>query len=524
MMLQSLGLQLDLQSERIQRISRGNWTRLAFAGSILIPLIGYLLTLSPTVQSLDSAELATGSYLLGIVHATGYPLYLLLGKLFTYLPAGDVAYRVNLMSALFAALTCGTVYGISLKLTRSWALSLLGALFWGFSFYLWQSAVVAEVYSLQTFLTGMLFWLLLKWDESSSDRLLYLFAGLYGLSLGNHMSGLLLAASFAYLILSKRPLRLQRWRLVVGMALCFVAGLSIYAYLPIRYLADPPLNYVDSYYQVDLTTPKGLLWMMSGQMYRFFAFAYPLDKIGHEILRGLSWMWRNFLGVGIPIGMLGLVYLFRARRRWAAGLLLALVLNLLFFANYRVVDKHSMFLVAYLIWALFIPLGYLAIAEWWSTRRDLLAHPSRHNLITAVLLGAVVLLTAIQVLTNQHWANHRNRWQWRRSAEQVLTEIEPNAVLASQWSPAVVLEYLQLVEGQRPDVMIVNRSRYSVAQYYQFWQQGMGVEASLDAVEERETAYLDGLAETRPVFIVDVDPDEESLDVYVYLPTILNNY
>jgi hypothetical protein len=263
--------------------------------------------------------------------------------------------------------------------------------------------------------------------------------------------------------------------------------------------------------------------MMSGQMYRFFAFAYPLSKIGPEILRGLGWMWRNFLGLGVPIGVLGLVSLFRTRHRWAAGLLVALVLNLLFFANYRVVDKHSMFLVAYLIWALFIPLGYQAIAEWWSARRDLLAHPSRHNLIAAVLLGAVVLLTAIQVLTNQHWANHRDRWQWRRSAEQVLTEIEPNAVLASQWSPAVVLEYLQLVEGQRPDVMIVNRSRYSVAQYYQFWQQGMGVEASLEAVKEKETAYLDGLAETRPVFIVDADPEEESLDVYVYLPTILNN-
>lgn len=523
-MLHSLSLQWHTKRERLLQRAGGDKTRLAFAASILIPLIGYLLTLSPTVQSLDSAELTTGSYLLGIVHATGYPLYLLLGKLFTYLPAGDIAYRVNLMSAVFAALTCGTVYGISLKLTKSWALSLLGALFWGFSFYLWQSAVVAEVYTLQTFLTGLLFWLLLRWDETLDDRILYLFAGLYGLSLGNHMSGLLLAASFAYLILSRRSLRHLRWRLVAGMALCFVAGLSIYAYLPLRYLADPPLNYVDSYYQVDLTTPKGLLWMMSGQMYRFFAFAYPLSKVGQEILQGLGWMWRNFLGVGVPIGILGLLYLYRTKRRWAVGLLLALVLNVLFFANYRVADKHSMYLVGHMMWGLFIPLGFFYVANAWSSWKAYLPLAFERKLVVGVLLSAAVLLVLIQVLTNARWANHRDRWQWRESAEQVLSQMEPHAVLASQWSAAVVFEYLQLVEGQRPDVTIFNRSRYSVAQFYHLWQQGTDIPAALDAVAQQETAHLDALAKTRPVFVVAQDPVDETLYVFVYLPTILSNY
>ncbi len=516
-------LPLRITHQRALQRSGDYRNRLAFVGSILIPFLGYLLTLSPTVQSLDSAELTTGSYLLGIVHATGYPLFLLLGKLFTYLPVGDIAYRVNLMSAVFAALTCGAVYGVSLKLTRSWWLSLLGALFWGFSFYLWQSAVVAEVYTLQTFLTATLFWLLLKWDQAPSDRLLYLFAGLYGLSLGNHMSGLLLAGSFAYLILSRRRLRIVDWRLLAGMVFCFVLGLSVYLYLPLRYLADPPLNYVDYYYQVDLTTPKGLFWMVSGQMYGFFAFAYPLSEIGHEVLRCLSWLWRNFLGVGVLVGAVGFIYLFRERRRWAVGLFLVFVLNLLFFANYRVADKHNMFLVAHLTWALFIPLGYLGIARWWSDRQSLLPPSFERNLVSGLLLGAVVLLTMVQVLTNQRWTDHRDRWQWRASAEQVLNQIEPNAVLASQWSPAVVFEYLQLVEGQRPDVLIFNRSRYSVAQYYHLWQQGLDVDTSLRAIEQRETAYLDSLAETRPVFVVDVDPAEETLGVFVYLPTILNN-
>lgn len=480
----------------------------------------YLLTVAPTVQGFDSAELATGAYLLGIVHATGYPLYLLLGKLFTYIPLGDIAYRLNLMSAVFATLTCVTVYGISFRLTKSWLVSLLGALFLGFSFYFWQSAVVAEVYTLQTFLTGALFLLLLKWDETQSDRALYLFAWLYGLSLGNHISGLLLAPGLAFLILSKRPLRSLQWRLVAGMALCFTIGLSVYLYLPLRYLADPPLNYVKSYYQVDLTTLEGLVWMVSGQMYRFFAFSYSLAEIGRELLRYVGWLWRNFLGVGIPIGLLGLILLLQRQRRWAIGLLLLLIPNIIFFANYGVVDKETMFLPAHMIWALFVPLGFSIILEKWSALRVSLPFSTVRRFGTGLLVSAAILLTATQALANEPWANYGDRWQWRESAEQVLANVEPNAVIASQWSSAVVLEYLQLVEGQRPDVTIFNRSRFGVAQFYQYWEQGKSVDTCLTMIEQEETALLDEQAKIRPVYIVDFHPFQEMMDIYAYSPYI----
>jgi hypothetical protein len=69
--------------------------------------------------------------------------------------------------------------------------------------------------------------------------------------------------------------------------------------------------------------------------------------------------------------------------------------------------------------------------------------------------------------------------------------------------------------------MLFNRSRFSVAEYYHLWRQDMEIDASLTAIEEKETAVLDALAEFRPVYIVDFEPNEETLDVYVYLPTIL---
>ena len=71
----------------------------------------YLQTLSPTITGEDSGEFITAAYTLGIPHPPGYPLYCLIGHLFTKLPWGEVAWRVNLMSACFGA---GAVFVVAL--------------------------------------------------------------------------------------------------------------------------------------------------------------------------------------------------------------------------------------------------------------------------------------------------------------------------------------------------------------------------------------------------------------------------
>jgi len=89
-----------------------------FAGCLAVAGVSfalYLYTLAPTVSyGGDCGELTTCAYTLGVAHPTGYPLYLMVGKLFTALPVGDVAYRMNLMSASFAALTAGVLYWVLL--------------------------------------------------------------------------------------------------------------------------------------------------------------------------------------------------------------------------------------------------------------------------------------------------------------------------------------------------------------------------------------------------------------------------
>jgi len=141
---------------------------LVFALAFLI----YFLTLAPTIHLEDSAEFAASAAILGIPHPSGYPLYSLLGYLFTVIiPFGEMAWRVNLMSAFFGALACSFLFLIILQIFgllnlrlaspaknrwssffENWASHLIAfscSLCLAFSFSFWSQSIIAEVYKLR---------------------------------------------------------------------------------------------------------------------------------------------------------------------------------------------------------------------------------------------------------------------------------------------------------------------------------------------------------------------------------------
>ena len=107
------------------------------AGVALAAFILYLSTLAPTVLSrvaedglYDAGLFQIRAYVLSISHPTGYPSYLLLAKLFTYLPVGDVAYRVNLASAVFGAVAVFLVFVVARQITGRILPSAAAAMLW----------------------------------------------------------------------------------------------------------------------------------------------------------------------------------------------------------------------------------------------------------------------------------------------------------------------------------------------------------------------------------------------------------
>src|SRR5918994_351104 len=181
---------------------------LAGLGVFVLVLILYLGTLAPTVlylqdpKLLDAVMLQMQVSVLGITHPTGYPIYLMLTHLFTYLPFGDPAYRVNLGSAVYAALAVLGVYVAGLLLSRRVVAAASGALAFGLGTALWSQAVIAEVYTLNALFVSVTIVVLLLWREYRKDRYLLLSAFLVGLCLTNHLtSGLLLPASLLFVAL-----------------------------------------------------------------------------------------------------------------------------------------------------------------------------------------------------------------------------------------------------------------------------------------------------------------------------------
>ena len=164
----------------------------------------YLKTLCPAVFFGDSGELIAAIYTLGIPHPTGYPLYCLLGKLFTFIPLGSIAFKTNLMSAFFAAATVWLLYIIINQLTKNLAIALSSSLVFAFLGLFWSQATIAEVYTLLTFFFVAIIAIVLYWHKTKNSNWLYLLAFVYGLSLTHHRATILLLPALMILFWQNR--------------------------------------------------------------------------------------------------------------------------------------------------------------------------------------------------------------------------------------------------------------------------------------------------------------------------------
>lgn len=168
---------------------RGNATSLLIpTSSVFLVVFAVLLyALCPNVYVGDSGLFQAASFSLGSAHPPGYPLFILTGKLASFLPLGNIAFRVNLVSALFTALTAVMVFVISVDLTSNKYASWSAALICSISPVLLPESLKAEVYTVNSFIAMLVFFCglrLLKGANFTRFTLLGFF--LVGLGMGNH--------------------------------------------------------------------------------------------------------------------------------------------------------------------------------------------------------------------------------------------------------------------------------------------------------------------------------------------------
>lgn len=420
-----------------------------------LPLILYLLTLSPTIYNLDSAEFTTAVLSNGLLRATGYPLYLIVGKLWSYLPLSpDMGYRMNLLSAVCSAtaILFGELILRRFKVNpwaRFGALGLLAT-----APYFWVLSVIAEVYTLHVMLMAATIFTLLRWSDGPTPLRFAIPVLLMSLSVGNHMATVLLVPGCVWFVIVSHPRELSKWRVWLAGGTAVLLGATVFLILPLRYAAQPVFNYAGEFdasgifQPVNLQTIKGILWLISGQTFSGQMFGYKLHEVGAEIGAFGTQLWTAFLAVGIGPGLLGIFILLRKNWRISTFFILLFLANAIFYINYDVVDKNTMFLPAYFVWALWVGIGY----QWLSTY--LTQHQPE---LRPYLHGAFVLVVGIAIVANWQQVDRSNDWSTRIQSETIMATVEPNAIVFGWWETVPALEYLQLVEGKRPDVTLINR-------------------------------------------------------------------
>lgn len=414
----------------------------------------YLFTLAPTVQGFDSAELTVGAYTLGFVHPPGYPLYMLLGHLFAQIPIGNVGLRLNLMSAIFGGLTVLVLYVLMFEQTRRGLASLISTFLFATMPIFWSQAIRAEVYTFHTFLavSALLAW----WHAHHNQRITayVLCFILLGIGMAHHPTTALLWVSVLICALWSSP----RWQRISFGATVLGLGIAavLYLYFPWRSAAVLRVDYIRPYFEVDPGSLSGLWWLISAQAFRCsFHLDLSLWVLGQEMSRLGILILQNALGIGLILGVWGWHHVRKTHPSWNRLLSIYFLANSMAFLAYHVVDKEVMFLPMYAVGNIWVANGIGKFSEWLVIVRR--TNPHRTRILAN---GILFLVLAIGVWLNWSAVSLKDNHRVYDFSARLLSEVEPSTVIVNRWVTASVLDYLQVVEGKRPDVTSFNLDFY----------------------------------------------------------------
>jgi len=448
---------------------------------VLIPFFAYVHTLQPGLGgSGDNAKFQFIGRVLGIPHSPGYPGYVMLNALFARLPFGVLAYRTNLMSALFGALAVGTLFWTALELDVSPFAAALSALLFGTTRFFWDKAVVAEVYTLNAFYVAATLLALFHWRRSGNRRMFYLACLVYALSFGNHLTMITLLPAFAFWVICTDR-SVFNPRSIVIVLLLILVGVAQYGYIALRAYTGTPY----SEFFAPLSIRNLLSFAMAGQ-YRDFVFgASSLARLQNHFALYLHALWSQFTPfVLIFIGW-GIAATIHSRPRLAATLGLAWAGELAFAINFVTLDIGSFFIPTFLVLSLFFAVGLHRVLHVLQRETSRKTPPFRH--LANLLAAAMVLLVALLGYRTSLSADQSRNVQDAARMDTLFNQIEGHSLLlAGSYRQNTFFLYKLLGENVRQGDEIYAAATFdpaSLVKRYRSGEKGLvSGYGSLDAV------------------------------------------
>lgn len=455
----------------------------------LVALAMYVRTLSPDILYGDSAEFQTLAYTLGITHSTGYPVYLIIARLVGLFPVGTLAWRVNLVSALCAALAIGGLFFFVRNFTNSRAAGVLACASLAISYTFWSQAIRAEIYCPATAFLVWILVLLFRWQQAPEQRLLTLggAAFLAGLLPGIHATAALIApaaALFVVLVLWRLGACKTIWqRTILYAAGGTLLGASFYFFsFVFTSLNNPPNSFITVMY-----LPNRSFWNLTANELNSFMnqFRYTVGALQWKqaFYQGGSEAALDSFAVYVQVfferefsvwlavlSIFGWIFAFK-RNRDLAAFLLAVYLTILYMViNYHPGDQDIFFLPTYIPLLGMAGIGMGVLLEWFAQNLrkrlpGILRMPAYFSLVLLIgyFLGKPYAKPRWEALQSgvasfvQDTYNFPvdNLHEPRLRVKMMLAWLPDTTLLLMDWRELYTALYLAHIEGLKPGLRIV---------------------------------------------------------------------
>lgn len=461
----------------------------------LVVFIVYIFTLAPSVVQIDSGELAAVQATLGIAHPTGYPLFTVLGYLFSLIPLPFTKiFQLNLLAAIYCSAGIAVfVYTAKLVLdnlesfssskvnttkkiknrkksenekinhttpylteTIKYITAIAGGLCLAFSETFWLQSTSVEVYSLHVLLMNVIILFLInaylsdkEANYNSNIKLWVIFSAFLALGFTNHMTTLLIIPGAVYLFLSKNKFDAASIKKIFLMLIVFFPVLFlIYSYLPIRALQNPVLNWGNP---IDF---ERILRHVTGKQYQVWLFA-STESAKLQFIHFIETMPGQF-SVNLVLFIIGIFASYIYAKKFFIFLITSFSFTVLYSINYDIHDIDPYFLLAYVMTGYFVVFGILKLFS------------LRKRKFFPAIFAIIIVLISIQLYMNFNKVDQSEVYTYEDYTRSILNSVSPGSIIFSyQWDYFVSASYyFRYVENYRKDVAIVDKEILRRSWYY----------------------------------------------------------
>jgi len=457
----------------------------------------YLFTLAPSVVQIDSGELATVQATLGIAHPTGYPLFTIIGYIFSLIPLPlTKIYQLNLLAAVFCSAGIAVfIYTVKLLLdnlklfstakvkiekkkkdkkrnkndkekkgesetvlteTLKYIIAIAGGLILAFSETYWLQSTSVEVYSLHIFIMNIIILSILKAymqveNGNNKTNLNYwlIFSACLALGFTNHMTTILIIPGVAYLFFTQSKFsKAALKKLLLMLAVFFPIIILVYSYLPIRSVQNPILNWGNP------TDFEKLIRHITGKQYQVWLFASSAAA-KKQLVHFIETLPAQF-SISLLLSLVGLFTSFFYARKIFVFLIITFLFTVFYSINYEIHDIDTYFLLAYISLAYFAVFGLLKLFKMNKKKKLILP------------LGITAIVIVIQFAMNVNKTDQSGIYTYEDYTRTILRSVSQGSIIFSyQWDYFVSPSYyFRYVENKRRDVAVVDKELLRRSWYF----------------------------------------------------------